>query len=345
MRKARGQSVILAGVGVLLLAVIAAATVGAVHIAPADVLQILLARLPGVHLVPTWESVQATILWDIRFPRVMLALIAGVALSVAGTAYQGLLKNPMADPYVLGVSPGAALGASIMYAFGDRLPLPPVASVPVLAFVTGLAVIALVYRLAAVGRRVPVTGILLAGVAVGSLCMALVSLIIWIARPDARESIIFWMMGGLSGATWAKVGWLLAYVIPGLSVMVYYGRELNALLLGEDAAQHLGVEVEQVKRAVVAAGALLTAATVAFCGAIGFIGMIVPHLMRFLVGPDHRLLLPASAVGGAVLLILADTAARTLASPTEIPVGLVLSLLGGPFFLWLLRRKLKPADA
>ncbi len=342
MRAIRGRRVILIALVALAAAVIIAGGTGSVRIAPGEVLRILLSRAPGASVARTWVDTSETILWDIRFPRVMLALVTGIALSVAGGAFQGLFKNPMADPYILGVSPGAALGASIMYAFGEKL---GVASVPLAAFSTGLLVMVLVYRLAAVGRRVPVTGILLSGVAVGSFCMALVSLIIYVARPDARDSIIFWMMGGLSGANWSKVGWLSLYTAAGIAAMGYYGRELNAMLLGEESAEHLGVEVEHVKRIIIGAGALLVAATVSYCGPIGFVGLIVPHVMRFLVGPDHRLLLPASAVGGAVVVILADTLARTVASPMEIPIGLVMSILGGPFFLWLLRRKLKPAEA
>lgn len=343
MRAVRGRRVILISLATLALALVAAAGVGTVRIPPLEVIRIFLSALPGVELVPDWADTHEAILWNIRFPRVVMAVLAGMALSLAGAGYQALFKNPLADPYVLGVSAGAAVGASGALALADRLRHQWVGPVPVAAFLGGLLAIVLVYRLAIVGRRVPVIGLLLAGVAVGSFCMAIVSLILFLTTPVVRDAIIFWMMGGLYGASWLKVGWLVPYVLAGLALLLYHGRELNAMLLGEEAAQHMGVDVERLKRITLVAGALLTAATVAFCGSIGFVGLIVPHVVRFLVGPDHRYLLPASGVVGGAVLLAADTLARSAFGATEVPVGLVMSLLGGPFFLWLLRRKLQPS--
>jgi iron complex transport system permease protein len=342
LHRRRGRTVILIALLVLFGSLLLAVGIGSVRIAPFDAVRILLSRVPGLSLTPNWNEIHETILWDIRLPRVAMALLVGMALSVAGGSFQGLFKNPLADPYILGVSAGAALGAAVAIAFGESWQFLPLGAIPVTAFTTGLLAIGLVYKLAAVGRRVPTVGLLLAGVAVGSFCMAMVSLIIYVTKPVARDAIIFWMMGGLSGANWPKAGWMLFYLSLGMAPILYYQRELNALLLGEEQAHHLGVDVERVKRVLVVSGSLLTATTVAFCGAIGFIGLIVPHLVRLLVGPDHRWVLPASALVGAIVLIAADTAARTVASPMEIPVGLVMSILGGPFFLWLLRQKLKP---
>jgi iron complex transport system permease protein len=344
MRAARGRRVILISVAVLLVTLVLAAGVGAVRIPPLEAVHILLSRLPGLHLAPTWEATNAVIFWQIRLPRVLMGALVGISLSLAGGAYQGLFKNPLADPSILGVSSGAALGGAVAIAFFGHLQIKGVGTLPFFAFLGGIAAVAVVYRLAAVGRRVPVVGLLLAGVAVGSFCISLVSLILYMTNQQARDAIVFWMMGGLGGANWEKVAWLLPYLTVGIGVLLFYWRELNALLLGDESALHLGVDVEMLKKMILVAGTLLTAASVAFAGTIGFVGLVVPHLVRFLVGPDHRYLLPAAGVVGAIVLVAADTLARSLVA-TEVPVGLVMALLGGPFFLWLLRRKLQPADA
>jgi iron complex transport system permease protein len=328
---------------VLLATLLLAAGIGAVRIPVGEGLRILLSHLPGAHLARTWPEPHETILWQIRLPRVVLGALVGMALSVAGGAYQGLFKNPLADPYVLGVSGGAAVGGALAIAFLDRMHLKTLGPVPLLAFAGGLLAVTVVYRLASVGRRVTVVALLLAGVAVGSLMISLVSLILVITRPLERDIIIFWLMGGLSGANWTKVGWMLPYLAAGLAALLCYGRELNALLMGEETAAHLGVDVERLKRMILIVGSLLTAGAVAFSGAIGFVGLIVPHMVRLLVGPDHRLMLPVSALVGATVLVAADTAARSAFGATEVPVGLVMALAGGPFFLWLLRLKLKAA--
>jgi iron complex transport system permease protein len=344
MRAARGRRVIVIAFAVLLVTLVLAGGVGSVRIPPGEVVRILLSRAPGLNLTPTWDAMHAVIFWDIRLPRVILGLLTGMALSVAGGAYQGLFKNPLADPHVLGVSAGSALGGAVAIAFFGTVKLAAIGSVPLFAFAGGLGAVTLVYQLAAAGRRVSTVGLLLAGTTVGSLAISLVSLILYFTSPQAREGIIFWMMGGLGGASWRKVAWLLPYLAVGLGTLLYYWRELNALLMGEESAQHLGVDVEVLKKVVLAAGSMLTAAAVAFSGTIGFVGLVVPHLVRFLVGPDHRWLLPASGVVGAVVLVAGDTLARSALGGQEMPVGLVMSVLGGPFFLWLLRRKLAPSS-
>lgn len=344
MRALRGRRVILAAAVALLVTLVLAGGVGSVRIPPGEVVRILLARAPGLHLAPAWDEMHAVILWEIRLPRVILGALTGMALSVAGGAYQGLFKNPLADPYVLGVSSGAALGGAAAIAFFGRLHLAGLGAVPLLAFAGGLGAVTLVYQLAAVGRRVSTVGVLLAGAAVGSLAISLVSVILYFTSQQARDGIIFWMMGGLGGATWQKVAWLLPYLAAGMGTLLFYWRELNAMLMGEESAHHLGVDVERMKKVVLVGGSLLTAAAVAFSGAIGFVGLVVPHMVRFLVGPDHRYLLPASGVLGAAVLVAADTLARSGLGAQEMPVGLVMSVLGGPFFLWLLRRKLAPAS-
>ncbi|MFZ5826338.1 MAG: FecCD family ABC transporter permease [Bacillota bacterium] len=346
MRAVRGRRVLLIALGALLLSLVLAGAVGSVRIAPEEVVRILIHRM-GVLLQPTWPETHALILWDIRLPRVLMGMLVGMALSVAGGAYQGLFKNPLADPYVLGVSAGAAVGAATAIAFVDKAlgltGLWKLGPVPLFAFAGGLGAVTLVYRLAAVGRSVPTVALLLAGVVVGSLSMSVVSLILFFTNSSARDAIIFWLMGGLSGANWWKVGWMLPYLAVGVGVLLWHGRELNAFLLGEEPAATMGVEVERLKRVVLVTGALLTAASVAFSGTIGFVGLVVPHLVRLLVGPDHRYLLPVSAVVGAVTLVLADTLARSLLE-SELPVGLVMAMAGGPFFLYLLRRRMLPQE-
>lgn len=347
MRAARGRRVLLLALVALLLAILIGGATGSVRIPPVDVLRILIHRM-GVALAPTWPDPYEVILWDIRLPRVVMGMLVGMALAVAGGAYQGLFKNPLADPYVLGVSAGAAVGAAVAIAFVEKaLALSGIwklGPVPLFAFLGGLGAVALVYRLAAVGGRVQTISLLLSGVVVGSLAMSVVSVILYLTNSSARDAIIFWLMGGLSAANWWKVGWMLPYLAVGVGILLWHGRELNAFLLGEEPAATMGVEVERLKRVILVTGALLTAAAVAFSGTIGFVGLIVPHLVRLLVGPDHRYLLPASAVVGAVVLVLADTLARSILGATEIPVGLVMSLTGGPFFLYMLRRRLIPRE-
>lgn len=349
MRAIRGRQVMAIALFLLLIALVIAVGIGSVHIPPSEVLGILFSRVPGFPRGGQWPDTHALILWQIRLPRVVMAAVVGAALAVGGAAYQGLFRNPLADPYVLGVSSGAALGAALAITFVDRIhrhfPLPQLLKlgpVPIFAFIGGLCAVGLVYYLASAGGRVPVVGLLLSGVAVGSFSIAMVSLVIFLTKPQARDAIIFWLMGGLGNASWTKVGLLLPYVSVGVAMLLFHGRQLNAMLMGDEAAHNLGVEVERLKRRVLIAGSLLTAAAVAFCGAIGFVGLIVPHLVRNLVGPDHRFLLPASALVGAILLIVADTVARSILPATELPVGLVMAAVGGPFFLWLLRRKLRP---
>lgn len=343
-RAARGRRVGFTALAVLVLAVIAACGIGSVHIPADEVMGIILSRLPGVSIPQTWPGTHATILWSVRLPRVVMGALVGTALSTAGCAYQGLFKNPLADPYVLGVSSGSGLGAALVIAGMGGLQVNFLGAVPVGAFIGGVLTMLLVYGLAASGPRVSPVNLLLAGTAVGSVCTSLISLVVYFTDSSSRDSIIFWMMGGLGSANWSKVGWLLPYLALGLGILLFFSRDLNALLMGEEEAQHLGVEVERVKKVVLLAGTLLTASSVAFCGAIGFVGMIVPHLVRMLVGPDHRYLLPISGLVGAVVLVTADALARSILQAVEIPVGLVMAVVGGPFFLWLLRRRLAPRN-
>lgn len=295
--------------------------------------------VPQVVAAP-WPDFWETIVLQVRLPRVCLAALVGAALSVAGAAYQGLFHNPLADPYLVGVSSGAGLGATLANYLGVYLAWAGLGAVPIFAFVGALLATAVIYSLARVGGKTPVTTLLLAGVAVAALLQA-VTTYLWLSAASAFQamSIISWLMGSLSLASWAHVRALAPYALVGGLVTLVGAHTLNVLQLDEDQAHLLGLNVERSKLILVAANALLTAAAVAVSGIIGFVGLIVPHAVRLVWGPDHRFLLPMSALVGGVFLIVADGVARTLLSPVEVPLGVITAICGVPFFLYLLRKK------
>lgn len=324
--------------GVTLAVMVLAVGLGPVPIPPGQVLGIIASRL-ALPFAPTphWPDSHEVIVWVIRLPRVLLAAMVGAALALAGTTFQGVFKNPMADPFVIGVSSGGALGAVLAMVLGLGRGWGQYA-IPAYAFGGALLTLAAVYLLARVDGKLPVITLLLAGVAVSTILSALISLLIVMAR-QRMEQVIFWLMGGLVAARWSSVGLALPYMLLGSAVLIRRRRELHLLLLGEEAAAHLGLEVESVKRELLAAAALLTAAAVAVAGLIGFVGLVIPHIVRMLLGPDQRWLLPGAGLAGAGALVLADLLARTAMAPAELPVGVVTALAGGPFFLALLVRR------
>nr|WP_303650182.1 vitamin B12 ABC transporter permease BtuC [Halalkalicoccus sp. NIPERK01] len=271
-----------------------------------------------------------TIVTRIRLPRVVLAAVVGFALAAAGTVMQGFFRNPMADPSIIGVSSGAALGAVASIVLPLSLGLRPMAFI--CAIVTAFAV----YLIASEGGRTPVATLLLAGVAVQTFLGAMISYL-QLSAGESLEQVVYWLMGHLHASTWTDVRLALPVVIPVFVLLLLYAGDLNVLLLGEEDARSLGIEVERTKRLLLAAASVITAAGVAVSGVIGFVGLIVPHMMRLLVGPDHRILLPTSALAGSVFLVATDTLAR--AGPAEVPVGIVTAALGAPFFLYLLRTR------
>lgn len=316
---------------------LAALTLGASSLGLSEVVTLIAAKLPGgaawTDPVPASASV---IFFDIRLPRVLLAGLVGASLALAGTALQGLFRNPMASPYVLGISAGAALGAVVALIAQIDFAVPFLPAVPLIAFAGALAATLVVYSLARIKGRVPVATLLLAGIAMGSFLSAVVSMIL-VFSEESVANVLFWLMGGLSSADWSGLTLVIPYFIAGVALLIYSARELNALLLGEEASKHLGIEVERLKRRLLFATSLLTAAAVAVTGIIGFVGLIVPHIVRLIVGPDHRLLIPLAGLAGAILLTVMDTMARTVLTQ-EVPVGVISALLGGPFFIFLLRR-------
>lgn len=333
------------GLGLLLalLAMLVAVAAGSVGIGLGDTAGILGRRLLGLPIPVTWAPSAETIIFDLRLPRVLTAMLVGGGLALAGTVFQGLLRNPLADPYIIGTAAGASLGATAgivaplvvpALALGAGSAWLGMGLIQVLAFVGGLGTVLLVYLAARVGGRVPVVTLLLTGYAVSAVLAAGVALLMFISGR-ALGAIFGWLMGSLAGASWAQLAFAAPLVTISLALLVVRWRRMNVLLLGDAQASYLGVEVEREKLVLTALASLATSAVVAISGTIGFVGLVVPHVLRLATGPDHRLLLPASVLYGATLLAIADLGARLAGG---IPVGIVTALIGAPFFLWLLRR-------
>lgn len=306
--------------------------IGAVDIAPAQVLSILLAPL-GVQWAP-YDEQQAAVLQAIRLPRVLLGALVGAGLGVSGAAMQGLFRNPLADPGLLGISSGAGLAAAVTIVLGISLFGPY--SLPISAFLGGLLSTAAIYALSQHRGQLDVPTMLLAGIAVNALAGAGTGLMTFLATDEQLRTLTFWALGSLGGASWASLAAAAPFLLLGIAALPLLGRDLDALTLGEAGAEHLGVNVQRLKWAVVGLVALCVGAGVAAAGSIGFVGLVVPHLLRLAGGPSQRFLLPVSALLGAALLVLADLLARTLVSPAELPIGIVTALVGAPFFLYLL---------
>jgi iron complex transport system permease protein len=322
-------------IGILLVvALVLGVGLGTVAVDPRDTLAILGHRLLGLDLPRTWTEQAETIVIDLRLPRVLATMVVGMALAVAGVTFQGLLRNPLADPYVLGTASGAALGASIAVLIPVRSVVLGFGLLNGLAFVGALVAVFVVYRLARLSGLAPLTGLLLTGYAVGSLLAAGLAMAMYLSGAGLRQ-IFGYLLGGFSAASWGHLAGAVPLVLAGSVLILLRARSLNGLLLGEEAAAHLGVDVKRERRILLGLASLVTAAAVAISGLIGFVGLVVPHVVRLLVGPSARLLLPLSAIGGAALLAYADLAARLLG---DIPVGVVTALLGAPFFIIVLRR-------
>jgi iron complex transport system permease protein len=307
---------------------------GTVAISPADTIGILAERLLGVNVDRTWSAATETIVWDLRLPRVLTAMVVGVGLAVAGATFQGLLRNPLADPYVLGTASGAALGAAIAVVIPIRLTLLGFGLIHLLAFGGALAAVFTVYRLSRVAGLSPMTSLLLTGYAVGSLLAAGLAMAMYLSGAALRQ-IFSYLLGGFDTSSWSQLAGAAPLVAIGSLFILLRARALNGLLLGEETAVHLGVDVRRERAILLSLASLVTAAAVAVSGLIGFVGLVVPHVVRLIVGPNARLVLPLSALGGAALLAFADLAARLLG---DIPVGVVTAVIGAPFFLFLLRR-------
>ena len=310
-----------------------------------DILTILAKQVPILNTLVGSSGVSPTaevIITQIRLPRVICGALVGAALATAGATYQGIFRNPMADPYIIGASTGATVGSALVIVLGVGISLLGVNTLQILAFVGSLTTVLLVYSISRVGSRVPVTTLLLTGIAVSLFQNAIVTYMKTIASDRLLHGLTFWIIGSLAPTeNWEKVWAILPFIVVGIAISYLYSRDLNILALGEDQAQHLGVEIEKVKRILLVSGALLTAAAVSISGLIGFVGLIIPHLTRVLIGPDHRVLLPTSAIVGAAFLMICDALSRVIMGSGEAPVGVITALAGAPFFIYLLRRKKK----
>lgn len=326
------------GLSITILLGIIASGIGSVHIHPLIVIKIIVSKMPLITLVPTWHKTFDTILWDIRLPRIVLACITGASLAMSGATYQGLFRNPLADPYLIGVASGAGLGATIVLVIGGPLIFMGVSLVPIAAFVGAITAVTIAYLISQKSDGVPLTTLILAGIAIASMTGALSTILMIRSEPDIRP-VLSWLLGGFASAQWKHSVMIMPYLLPSILIVMTYGRVLNVLQLEEKHAQQLGVNVERTKLILIGAASLSTAAAVSFSGLIGFVGLIAPHVVRLIWGVDYRSLLPMAAITGGAFLILADLVARTLLSPTELPVGLVTAFCGGPFFLYLLRRQ------
>jgi len=325
----------------LTLTIILSLNVGFAQIPFSTVLKILAKRMPFLGNLVDSSSVsyvEETIIIQIRMPRILAGALVGAALAAAGVVYQGIFRNPMADPYVLGVSAGAAVGASLAIVLGIGFTLLGVSTVPISAFAGSLIAVFVVYNVSRVGSRVPVTTLLLSGIAVSIFLSAIVA-VLQVIAGEKLHIIVFWLMGGFSYVEWKDVWAVLPLICLGTVIIYFYARDLNILALGEETAQHLGVDVEKVKKLLLVFGSLVTAAAVSISGLIAFIGLVIPHITRIMIGPDHRVLLPTSIIVGASFLVICDAVARVTVSPVELPVGVITALSGGPFFVYLLRKK------
>ncbi|MBX9658251.1 MAG: iron ABC transporter permease [Nitrospiraceae bacterium] len=309
---------------------------GATSVDLATLLSVMTQLLTAGNTEVVGGNTAATIMLHIRLPRVLMGFVVGGSLAAVGVTLQALLRNPLADPYVLGVSSGAALGAALamLLGLGASMMLLPV--LPLCGFVGGLLALLLIYRLAQSQGRLPVHSLLLAGVILNAILTALIMFITSIMEPNRSAGLMAWLMGSLTAPGYPALGVVVAYAVLVSAIVLHKAQALNVLTLGEETARSLGIETERLKKHLFVLTALLTGAVVSVSGMIGFVGMMVPHAVRLVVGSDHRLLLPASALVGGMFLVISDTIARTILAPAEIPVGIVTALAGGPFFLYLL---------
>jgi iron complex transport system permease protein len=330
------------GAALLLLffSILVSLSLGSAHIPIADVWRMLLFKLPLMDhwMNVNWDTADEQIIMQVRLPRVLLAIIVGASLAVAGTGFQGILRNPLADPYTLGVSSGASVGAAIMIQFGLVEALGQW-TVPLVAFITGMVTLFFVFYLSRIGGKMSMETLILAGVVVNAFLGSFVQFMVSLSN-NVVNAILYWLMGSIAMKGWVYSEILTPYLLLGFLVLLSYGRALNLFALGEKQAAHLGVSVERTKIIVLVISTLLTAAAVAVSGVIGFVGLVVPHLIRLIVGPDYRIIIPIATIGGGIYVLWADTIARLILSPRDIQLGILTAFIGAPFFAYLLRKQM-----
>ena len=340
VNKRKWSIIIVVCIVTLIIRIIVFSTIGSANIKPIDTFKIVLSKVPllgnkiDISYMP--KSYQAIIL-NIRIPRVLIGVIVGAALAGVGAVFQGMFKNPMADPYVIGISSGAALGAGLAIIFGLTWTAFGVSTVSIAAFVGAILTTFSVYWISKTKNKVPVTILLLSGIAVGQFLTAILSFLMVIYTKDMTK-IIYWTLGSFSGKGWEHLASISIPMILSMILINFFSRDLNIILLGEESAQNLGINVEKIKIIILVICSFIISIAVSVSGIIGFVGLIVPHIVRLIVGPDHRILIPTSMLIGGIFMVFADTLARTIVSPTEIPVGIITALFGGPFFIYLLKK-------
>lgn len=332
---------LLLGLGLILVALaLLSLTLGSAELKVSQVIKTLVESLPviGPRFVSGVDPVDRMIILNLRLPRIIVSILVGLVLAVAGVIYQALFRNPMADPYVIGTSSGAALGATLAYLLNLNLSFLGLTSLPVLAFTGSMLSTAFVYRISKTGKKAPTTILLLSGIAVASFFSAVTTLLMILNRSELHQ-IFFFLMGGFFNCRWRQVYIILPFAVLGLIISAFFYRELDIMLMGDEKAYHLGLEEGRLQLEMIISASLLVAAAVSVAGIIGFVGLVVPHMARLVVGPLHRRLLPVSALTGGVFLLAADTIARSIVAPIELPVGIITAFIGAPFFLYLLKKE------
>lgn len=316
---------------------IVATSMGSANITPYNVLTTILKSIPAIgrFIEGNVDSTHSLIIFNVRMPRIIMASLVGMGLAVVGASFQSLFKNPMADPYVLGISSGASLGAALAIVINIPIATLHLSIVTIFAFIGAVVTTILVYSIAKVRGKVGTTNLLLAGSAISFFMSAMISIIMVFNQKEVNK-IVFWMMGSFNASSFRNIFIVAPIVIIGILIIYLFYRDFNLMLTGDDSAKSLGVDTEKVKKLVVIISSMIIAVCVSFSGTIGFVGFIVPHMVRILLGPNNKALIPFSALGGAIFLLLADTVARTIASPAELPVGAVTALIGSPYFIYLL---------
>ena len=339
MRRTKRNLFIL--VVILLITMVFSVSVGSADLSFVDSLKLVAAKLPILGRfvdVTQFGSKYEVIVWQVRMPRIIMSALVGAALSVVGAAFQGIFRNPLADPHILGVSSGAAFGATLAMLTGFTTGFLGLGTVGVYAFVGALCTVFLVYNVSKISGEISVTGMLLTGTAISTLLSSLISLLMTF-HNDRIEKVYMWTMGSFSAATWGKIGFLSVFVFIGVGALLLYAGKLNIILMGDDEAKCLGIDVDRIRRRMIMAASLLVGAAVAVSGIIGFVGLIIPHCIRLMSGSDNKRLMPYSFFLGAIFVTLCDTVARTVVAPTEIPVGIITSLFGAPYFIFLVLKR------
>ena len=342
-KKAKYRAAFLFMLVLLAIEVVVCVTLGAAEISFGESHRIIISKIPILKNLVNIDGIDKshiTIITRLRLPRVIVGGLVGAGLSVTGTAFQGIFKNPLADPYTIGASSGGALGAAIAIILKSKIGFGGFSIVSIFAFVGSLLATLAVYMLGRVGGKVSTTAVILSGVALNALLSSLMSIIL-LFNKDEMSQIVYWTMGSLSASNYSQVAILLFGVIVGISILYIYSRDLNIMLLGEESAKVLGINTEKLKIIILFTGSFITGICVSVSGIIGFVGIVIPHIIRIIAGPDNRIIIPFASLGGAMFLIAADTVARILIPPVEIPVGILTSAIGGPFFIYILLKNKK----